>query len=161
MISFRRQALVQGSDLLTSRLFDQDSFYPKFIEDIKYAQYEIIIESPFISMKRLNLLLPVLRTATRRGVKVIINTKQPVELDTDEFAFQADQGIMKLHELGAIILFTGGHHRKLAIIDRQVLYEGSLNILSQNTSCEIMRRTHSEHLANQVISFTGINKFVN
>ena len=31
----------------------------------------------------------------------------------------------------------GNHHRKLAILDRKVLWEGSLNILSQTRSREI------------------------
>ena len=48
---------------------------------------------------------------------------------------------------------TYGHHRKLAIIDRSILYEGSLNILSQNDSLEIMQRIEPEELARQMIDF--------
>jgi hypothetical protein len=65
-----------------------------------------------------------------------------------------------LQKLGAIVLFTGDHHRKLAIVDQRILYEGSLNILSQNDSCEVMRRIHSEQLAIQMIEFIGIRKFI-
>jgi phosphatidylserine/phosphatidylglycerophosphate/cardiolipin synthase-like enzyme len=51
-------------------------------------------------------------------------------------------------------------HRKLAIIDQQILWEGSLNILSQVLSKEIMRRTNSVELACQMASFTKIhNRF--
>lgn len=34
-----------------------------------------------------------------------------------------------LQQLGIEVLITGGHHRKLAIIDRQILYKGSLNMI--------------------------------
>ncbi len=37
-------------------------------------------------------------------------------------------------------LLTGNFHRKLAVIDRTILWEGSLNILSQNRSQKVMSR---------------------
>jgi hypothetical protein len=72
---------------------------------------------------------------------------------------EASQAIAVLQDIGAEVLFTGGHHRKLAILDRRVLWEGSLNILSQNDSCEIMRRIESEELAREMYYFVGLDKF--
>lgn len=43
---------------------------------------------------------------------------------------QAENAVAVLQELGVAVLFTIKHHRKIAIIDREVFYEGSLNILS-------------------------------
>ena len=54
-------------------------------------------------------------------------------------AIQAELAIHTLQELDVTVLMTVGHHRKIAIVD-DILYEGSLNILSQNDSCELMRR---------------------
>jgi phosphatidylserine/phosphatidylglycerophosphate/cardiolipin synthase-like enzyme len=159
MLSFKKQPIV-GDEFLHSHIYDQNGFYEVFIKNLKRAQKEIIIESPFISSKRLIKLMPVLQMAVNRGVRVIINTKSPHELDFEQ-RYHAEQGIAKLQDIGALILFTGGHHRKLAIIDRRILYEGSLNILSQNDSCEIMRRIDSEQVAMQMIDFIGINKFIN
>jgi hypothetical protein len=61
--------------------------------------------------------------------------------------------------MGILVLFTERHHRKLAIIDRELLYEGSLNILSHGASCEVMRRIESEQLANEMLAFTKIGKY--
>jgi hypothetical protein len=47
-----------------------------------------------------------------------------------------------LQKLGVQVLYTSGHHRKLAIIDREILYEGSLNIPSQNDEL----RNYAAHL---------------
>lgn len=91
-------------------------------------------------------MLPVLRKLTKRGVKVVVNTRHPAEHDTP-YDVYAEDAIVRLQDIGVEVLFTGGHHRKLAIIDRQVLWEGSLNILSQNDSCEIMRRIVSSEMA--------------
>ncbi|HPF30831.1 MAG TPA: hypothetical protein PLO25_00775 [Candidatus Saccharibacteria bacterium] len=57
------------------------------------------------------------------------------------------------------MLFTSGHHRKLVIIDG-ILWEGSLNILSQNDSCELMRRMQPEELVKEMLRFTGLKKWV-
>mgnify|MGYP000883233265 FL=1 len=58
------------------------------------------------------------------------------------------------------MLFAVKYHRKLAIIDREIIYEGSLNILSYRNSCEIMRRTTSALEAEMLIDFIGLNKFM-
>lgn len=157
---FGLRKLQHKSDLLASRLFNQDDFYKALSDDLLRAKHEVIIESPFLSSKRLNYLLPLFRKLPTRNVRLIINTKHPAELEAD-YRQQAEVCIRMLQEADADVLFTGGHHRKLTIIDRQVLYEGSLNILSQNDSCEIMRRIYSEQLANQMIEFIGIKKFIN
>lgn len=155
---FSLQKLRDDSDLLSSRLFDQDNFYDAFLNDLARAKREVVIESPFISFRRLNYLLPVFRKLAQRKVRIVINTK-PSEEQAD-YGVQAAECIAMLQKLGVEVLITGGHHRKLAIIDRQILYEGSLNILSQNDSCEVMRRVLSDQFAMQMIDFIGISKFM-
>lgn len=156
---FGRRKLRGGDGLLSSSLLDQDKFYAAFVNDLARTRHEVVVESPFLSFRRVNYLSPELCRLIRRNVNVIVNTKPPEELDGD-FAVQAQKCIAMLQELGVKVCVTGGHHRKLAIIDRQILYEGSLNILSQNDSCEVMRRICSEQLAAQMINFIGINKFM-
>jgi len=124
-----------------------------------YCKQEIVIESPFLTTRRINLLLPKMRRAIECGVRVIVNTRHPQEHE-DYMRNEAVIGIARLQDIGVKVLLTGGHHRKLAIIDRTILYEGSLNILSQSDSCEIMRRIESEQLAQQMLRFTGIEKFL-
>ena len=51
-------------------------------------------------------------------------------------------------------------HRKLAIIDRKILWEGSLNILSQNHSRELMRRIENEEITVETFNFLGLKKFL-
>jgi hypothetical protein len=57
-------------------------------------------------------------------------------------------------------LCSGNHHRKLAIIDREILWEGSLNILSQNNSREIMRRIEDAETTQQMFRFLALNKYI-
>ena len=146
------------SALLSSQLYNEQSFYPAFIADARRATESIIIESPFITYKRLSWLYPFLDKSVRRGVKVIINTRDP-QFHEGVMQHQALEGVMALQDIGITVLYTGNHHRKLAIIDRQLLYEGSLNIFPQSDSYEVMRRIESEKLAKEMIRFLKLNKY--
>lgn len=146
-------------DLANSRLYNQNTFYNGFIKDLNNCHENLIIESPFITSKRMRILLPILAKLRRRGIEIIVNTRDPAEHNGD----YQDQALEAIHELQALditVLYTAGHHRKLAIIDKRIVWEGSLNILSFNDSCEIMRRIVSIVAAKQLLSFTKLNKYL-
>ena len=148
-----------ASELLSSALHSETTFYRSFQRDLKLATREVIIESPFIACKRTDTLLPVFRRLTRKGVRVRINTRNPRHHDR-ELQIQAWQSIKQLRGVGVKVKFYDDmRHRKLAVIDKTILWEGSLNILSQSYSKEVMRRTVSTELANQMIKFTRITNW--
>ena len=153
-----RRPTNDSPDLLGSKLFDDKTFYPAFIKDLNNCGSELIIECPFVTRRRLTSLLPTLQKLKERKVRIIINTKDPRELD-EVRRDEAYRTVASLQYKGIQIVYTHGHHRKLAIIDRSILYEGSLNILSQNRSTEIMRRTESVQLAWQMARFIGVDDF--
>jgi len=145
------------TDLLSSKLYDQDSFYPAFLKDLAKCHSEVIIECPFITSRRLKTLLPTLEKLKARKVRIAINTRDPRTHDEGYHQNDATEAVSKLQHMGIQVLYTGNHHRKLAILDRRILFEGSLNILSQNNSCEMMRRIESVPLAWQMVRFIGID----
>jgi phosphatidylserine/phosphatidylglycerophosphate/cardiolipin synthase-like enzyme len=149
------------TELLSSKLYDGESFYPELMKDLNKCQHELLIESPFITNRRLNVLLPTLIKLKDRRVRVTINTRDPETHDDNEYLRSAArEAISTLQHMGVQVLFTGNHHRKLAIIDRRIMWEGSLNILSYSNSCEVMRRIESVQLAWQMIRFTKIDKYI-
>jgi phosphatidylserine/phosphatidylglycerophosphate/cardiolipin synthase-like enzyme len=153
------RAKIPPADLLTSELFDERTFYSAFIKDLKQCQREVIIESPYMTTARLAILLPVLRKLVKRGVKVRINTRYPGHHD-ELLRIQAWMATKDLKKAGIKVKFFNDYnHRKIAVLDDRILWEGSLNILSQNHSREVMRRIESEQLANQMVCFLKLNKF--
>lgn len=159
MRKFLRKWTTGFDDFLASQLYDQDTFYKAFVHDLKNCTSELIIESPFITTKRVNLLLPIIDNLAKRGVNIVVNTRNPHEHD-GIYQAQAEAAVAELQALDVSVLYTVGHHRKLAIIDRTTTWEGSLNILSHNDSCEIMRRTLSVPFAQQLMSFIKIEKYL-
>ncbi|HSX05437.1 MAG TPA: phospholipase D-like domain-containing protein [Candidatus Saccharimonadales bacterium] len=151
---FRRQQTA-----FQSGLFNQETFDAPFMRDMRCCQQSLVIESPFIRLKRVDALMPVFRKLRQRDVRIVINTRDPIEHD-EEYAAQAKQTVAALQSIGVEVLYTVRHHRKLAIIDRAVVWEGSLNILSYYDSCEIMRRIASAAEAEALINFIGLQKYL-
>jgi phosphatidylserine/phosphatidylglycerophosphate/cardiolipin synthase-like enzyme len=150
----------QSSDLLISKLLSEDTFYPAFMKDLDKCGSELIIECPFITNRRLCQLLSTFQKLKDRKVRILINTRDPHEHDEERRWDEAHRAIATLQRIGVHILYTGGHHRKLVVIDRNVLYEGSLNVLSQNSSAEVMRRIESVPMAWQMIKFLGLDDYI-
>jgi HKD family nuclease len=159
LMQLLRRSSSVSPNLLNSKLYDDKTFYPAFTKGLNNCDSELIVESPFITRRRLTYLLPTLQKLKDRKVRIIINTKDPHELD-EERREEAYRVIASLQYKGIQVIYTHGHHRKLAIIDRSILYKGSLNILSQNRSSEIVRRTESVRLAWEMVRFVGVDRFM-
>jgi hypothetical protein len=68
--------------------------------------------------------------------------------------------IANMQDIGVTVLNTVRHHRKRAVIDNEIFLEGSLSILSQYDSCDIMRRIETENLAIQMLKTVRIEKYL-
>lgn len=146
-------------DLSDSELYDAETFYRSFAKDLHRCKKELIIESPFLTKARVDSLSNTFQKLTAKGVSIVVNTRPSSEQDI-VMSLQSELAINMLLDMGVKVLFTGGHHRKLAIIDRRILWEGSLNILSQRDSCEIMRKINSPYLAEQMISYIKLREYL-
>jgi HKD family nuclease len=148
------------NSLLSSGLFDEKTFYQVFIRDLENCKEEVFIESPFITTERTKPLIPKFNNLLIKGVKIYIMTRDPREHE-EIMEYQSEEIISTFERMGVqVLLCMGNHHRKLAILDRKTLWEGSLNILSQNRSREIMRRIESEELSMQMFNFLKLYKFI-
>jgi phosphatidylserine/phosphatidylglycerophosphate/cardiolipin synthase-like enzyme len=137
-----------------SKLYNERTFYQQFIKDLVRADHEVIIESPFITTSRMELLYPVFKRLLARYIMVKLITRDPVDHDNEFMRDQSTNEILQCKELGVnVSLSKGHHHRKLAIIDSNILWEGSLNILSFSNSREIMRRIESKKYVREMQNF--------
>ncbi len=108
----------------------------------------------------MKMLFPIFRELIKRNVKVFIFTRDPRE-HSDGYEYQSEAEIQRFEEIGVqVFLCTGNHHRKLAMLDREILWEGSLNILSQVKSREIMRRIDDRVTTQEMFDFLKFSRFI-
>lgn len=148
------------NSLLTSQLHDERTFYQKFFQDLERSQEEIIIESPYITTERMRTFDRLFKKLLQKGVKIYIITRDPREHELF-MESQSEDAISWCEQVGIqVFLCIGNHHRKLALVDRKILWEGSLNILSQYKSREIMRRIESPEITMEMLNFLKLGRFL-
>ncbi|CAN5327419.1 hypothetical protein BH09PAT4_BH09PAT4_09470 [soil metagenome] len=160
MLRIFRIRSINTNKLLDSRLYDERTFYGSFTKDINHAKQSIIIESPFLTERRAAQFCKQFKKLHDKGVKVRVNTRLPYHHDTILLQVQGWRAARLLKANGVKVCFYKDmRHRKLAVIDGCILWEGSLNILSQSYSKEMMRRTVSKSLSRQMLCFTGADRW--
>lgn len=138
-------------------LADETSFYQRFERDLLEATKEVIIESPFITVTKLRSLKPTFELLINKGVKVFVITRHPDEHDS-LMAEQSEAGIRFFERIGVQVLMCRDHHRKIAIVDRRIIWKGSLNILSHRNSREFMEREENMQKAEVLFAFLKYDK---
>lgn len=98
-----------------SRLYDQDTFYKAFMHDVLNARKLLIIESPFITRKRIRMLMPLFERLRRSGVETIVNTRNPLNHE-DGYVDQAAEAVSAMQKMGITVLYTAGHHRNWQLL---------------------------------------------
>ena len=145
-------------ELQKLNLFNEKTFYRAFVRDMFEAKKEIVVYSPFVTKFRSEFFSRTFETLRRRNISIFIFTR-PIEEVDYLMRSEVKCALKDYEELGACVIYLPGLiHQKAAIIDREILWEGSLNILSQRESKEMMRRTADEDSATQVMSHLGLNK---
>ena len=138
------------SEEVPSVLYREKNFYSAFFRDLMSAKKRVIIVSPFISIRRLSKLAEVFRALVQRGVEVKIYTRPPDE-QTEKFSMNAEEAIRLLRSMGVDVVEQREIHYKVAIIDDDIEWEGSLNILSHRDTKEQMRRFKSRAIVEEVL----------
>lgn len=139
-----------GRDDGAKMVFSQE-FWPLFYKDLHSAQSEIIIVCKFISEGRVRSLAKVLSKAIERGV----HTKVVIGPPTPENESLVD--LMRRTKIEVVI--REGFHQKLSVIDQNIAWHGSLNILSHwKDQGDQMCRTQEPHMVQQILK--AIQKMV-
>jgi hypothetical protein len=111
--------------------YTEHNFYQAFFTDLWKAEKEIIIVSPFLTTRRTQQFLDLFHSKITHGVTVKVVTRSLAEREGHHRQMAAaifDQ----MRNLGVQVVERHGAHQKFAFIDRKIVWDGSLNILSRS-----------------------------
>jgi superfamily II DNA or RNA helicase len=131
-------------------IFNNNSFLPVYNNDIVNAQREIFIISPFVTRRRIEHMLQYLKSAMDNDVKVIIMTR-PYEDFNERGGLFLRNNLDILKNEGVNLLFKSNIHQKFAVIDRQIVWYGSINLLSFGSAEESIMRLKSSNIAYELL----------
>jgi ribosomal protein L37AE/L43A/uncharacterized coiled-coil DUF342 family protein len=135
-------------------IFDEGTFYPAFSHDLLNAKESIVIFSPFVTMNGTGRWMDILGPKTSE----IVNVRLVARPCGDQGGV-LENGLEELFEeivrAGIVVDFRARMHEKFAIIDRTILWHGSLNIFSHRNTSESMFRIDSASLCEQIMQFVA------
>lgn len=131
-------------------IYDGKSFYPVFCQDLKNAEKEILIVSPFMTKSRLQKLVKVLSEPILRGVSVKAVVRPAEDLPARDRKSVPDNAEY-LMDYGIQVVFRPGFHQKFTVIDGRISWYGSVNILSFGKAEESVMRLESREIAGELI----------
>lgn len=134
----------------------EENFYDLFLKDIRSFEESIVIYSPFMTENRISILLPSFVDAISLGKSIIVVTKPLSDRGkTESEHYKKCEKILK--DVGVSIIHKKGMHEKLILIDSNVVWIGSLNVLSFTGSTgEIMQRHEDETLTGEYVKLFAI-----
>ena len=137
----------------TNAIFDSQNYFESFKKDLLKADKNIIISSPVISGAKVYELIDMLREKQVTGVKVSIVTWEP-----DLYGFGDTSYWMRLHEemrqAGFSLKTVEESCEHFAIIDEEIIWYGSMNLLSKPDIDDSMMRVQSTKIATELMALT-------
>ena len=139
-----------GREPVSGELHTEKNFWAQFLQDIKTVKERLIILSPFLTVRRSSVLMDYFRAMVGRAIEVRVYTR-PKNQQRGEMESQADIVIEQLQAIGVKVIERPSMHQKVAILDKSIAWEGSLNILSHRDSGEQMRRFEGQWTIEEII----------
>ena len=134
-------------------VYDMDNYFDVYKNDLLSAKKEIIISSPVISSNKINELINLISDKQLEGIKIIIVTWK-----ADEYRFGESAYWMKLHDQMRNVGFTTNlvenYCERYCIIDREIVWYGSLNFLGKEDAEDNLMRVCSENIAAELLELT-------
>ena len=131
-------------------IYDMDSYQAVYEKDLQQANKEIVISSPGINKAMVKRTLELVKIRQAAGVMINVITI-PAE-DYPENRIQATgQLIETLIQSGVTVKLISGMHEHYAVIDKEIVWYGSLNLLSRAKEEDNLMRVQSVDIATELL----------
>ncbi|HLL66452.1 MAG TPA: AAA domain-containing protein [Micromonosporaceae bacterium] len=137
-------------------IHDERQFYETFVDHLRTAQDSIWIWAPWTA-GRMRSVLPVLADAVRRGVTVVVFVRDPS--DTGQKGAISQEYVDQLRQVATTVVEVHTMHQKIVVIDERLVLLGSLNVLSQSKSREVMLVMQGECFARKLLDHEHARTF--
>jgi hypothetical protein len=141
-------AAILAEHVQVANVHDERSFYEVFSEYLNQASRSIWIWAPWTT-KRVRSLLSVLTDAAGRGVRTTLFVRDPS--DQLQGRPENQQYLADLRPVLSNVVEINIMHQKIVVIDEKTVLLGSLNVLSQSRTREVMLVMHGAYFARKLL----------
>jgi superfamily II DNA or RNA helicase len=134
-------------------IFDSDSYGPVYKQDLKEACSDIVISSPTLGKRKVMRMLALLRERQEAGVRITIVTWHP-----SAYIYGSEIHRIELMEdlrnAGFNIELVEESCERYAVIDSEIVWYGSMNLLSKDDVEDNIMRVVSKNIAAELLEMT-------
>ena len=127
------------SSVVENQIFNGSTFYRPYTSDLIKAKHSIVISSPELYRTEQNLLVTLLKELAQQGIEILITTVA----ENEQTAFIHSKGL-SVKVKPKLSLYT-------TIIDKEVVWYGSINTLGYASKEDNMIKVTDIYLANELI----------
>ena len=137
----------------TNAIFDIENYEAVYRQDLLGASKEIVISSPGLGRDKVHQMIELLGGRQEEGVLVTIVTWHP---DTYKFgSSEARMNLMEeLRQAGFQVCLVDDSCEHYTIIDREIVWYGSMNFLSKEDAEDNLMRVCSGKIAEELLEMT-------
>lgn len=136
-------------------IFDNESYHKVYEKDLQEANKEIIISSPGINRVKVKQLIMCLKKIQEAGVSITVITLNPASYPESR-AEKTKELIENLRNVGITVKEKEMMHEHFAIIDQEIVWYGSMNLLSREKEDDNLMRVVSNEVAQELMELAFI-----
>ena len=144
---------MDGEKQKANAIYDIETYAETYWRDLEEAKSGIVISSPRLNNQKVNRIITVLSKRRELGVKVTIVTWHP-----DAYKYGRDDVRMELTErlrkAGFEIRLVEDSCEHYAVIDNEIVWYGSMNLLSEEDAEDNLMRVCSKDIAAELLEMT-------
>ncbi|SFA90446.1 hypothetical protein SAMN05216249_104185 [Acetitomaculum ruminis DSM 5522] len=134
-------------------IFGIDTYEKVYERDLQEANKEVIISSPGLNQAKVNAFVRLIKQRQENGVKIIVVTLDP-EGYPEEKIEDTKALVQVLENCGIKVRLQDHMHEHFAIIDDEIVWYGSMNLLSRAKIDDNLMRVKSKDAAQELLEMT-------
>lgn len=152
-IGYELCANMDGEKQKANAIYDIENYADTYWKDLEEAESAVIVSSPRLNNQKVNRIISVLGKRRELGIKVTIVTWHP-----DAYKYGRDDVRMELMErlrkAGFEIRLVEESCEHYAVIDHEIVWYGSVNLLSKEDAEDNLMRVCSKDIAAELLEMT-------
>lgn len=134
-------------------IYDKKSYQEVYIKDLTESNKNVIISSPGINEKKVNQLITLMQKKQETGISVMVLTLSP-ESYPEKRVEKTRELIEHLVGVGIKVIERPVMHEHYAVIDEEIVWYGSMNLLSGEKEDDNLMRVLSKDIAQELMEIS-------
>jgi superfamily II DNA or RNA helicase len=149
-IGFEVCTEVVDKQKVSNSIFDSTGYWTVFEKDVLSAAKNIVISSPYLSLRKVEWLVDQSEILQRKGITITVLSLSP-EAYPEEGREHHAELLGRLASAGIYVKTQNHCHERYAVIDQSLVWYGSMNLLSRGREDDSLMRIVSPTIAAELL----------